>query len=179
MFIIEKFTSDYKERVRAWEEARDRWIDDDPSMYGGYRTERDYASKHPRPGTTFFGVLKASVIIIPALLILAFLIFFIVDNSGSSEESKKPETTKVSNGQECQGFKVGDHVRVQYGDYADKVGTIIGGCKSTENYQVKLDDHQTAEIDRDGIEGQTDVSNRTIGVDSTSNLVVIYEPKKQ
>ena len=177
MFVIEKLISDHRAGVAAWETARDKWIDEDQSMYGNYRTKRDYARKHPRPGSTFFAVSKGVAI---SMLIATVAIggsILIVHTAKSNQKSEKTETVQVSKDKNCQHLNVGDYVRIQYGDYEDKKGTVIGGCNPSENYQVKLDDNQMAEIQGDGIEDPVDVSNRLLSVDSIKNLVVIHEPK--
>lgn len=177
MFVIEKAINDYRDRVDRWERARDKWIADDPSEYG-YRSERDYESKHPRPGSRVRAIGGVIMPVFLVMMVAGTIATVVVSNSREAKKNPKPEAAKVE-GKNCRDFNMNDHVRVQYGDYENTTGIIVGGCEGTQSYQVKFDGNQKKNVPNDGESGDVDVGGRIIGVDSSDNLVVIEEPKKE
>ena len=108
------------------------------------------------------------------LIVIFYLIFSFF--TGMAENDKK-EKNMTRAGMTCRMFNKGDHVAIQYGDYENLRGILVGGCNDGENYQVKLDEKQGIE---DGYKDDNsrdkkikDVSNFNISVDSYKNLVVI------
>ena len=176
MFVIQKYLHDRKKKIEAWEESRDRWINEG----NGWRSENDYKEKHPRPGVVSEALIKIIPIVAVVALVIFLLVNLIIDKvQASNSVQTKTVSSLIKDGDRCGEFRKGDKVVVQYGDYAETVGTIIGGCRSDEDYQVKLDDKQLAYIRGDGEEGKADVSNKLITVDSNRNLVVIDHAEKK
>lgn len=168
MFIIENWLQSRKDRIRAWEEARDRWVNEDSN---GWRNKRDYEVSHPKPVTDlgFIGRL-ASIIAISLCVVLLFAGFI-------REQVNKPDVPKKVT-TNCGEFNKGDLVKIEAGDYADLTGRLIGGCEKNKDYQVKLDPSQRANLPNDGTNTEQEVGGKVIGVNSSSNLVVLEGVKK-
>lgn len=173
MFVVQKFFNDFRDKDEAWERARDKWIAEGERSDGyNYRSEGEYERKHPRPSVKLKTRIRAFFVVLAALALLGLMGLFIHD------QVTKPKPPEVAQSKNCQAFNKDDHVRIQYGDYASTTGRIIGGCEGSQPYQVKLDPDQKASVPGDGLAEQVDVSNRTIGVDSQNNLVVIEDKKE-
>lgn len=176
MFIIEKFISDYRKSVKDWEEARDEWVND-PKYANRYRDVITYERNHPRP-TNWLVVIGRSIAIGVCVGLLGVLIIGFGKEIVVSDKNQ-PQDTVVQSDKNCESFNRGDKVRIQYGNYAGNVGTIIGGCEADEAYQVKIDAGSKANMPNDNSPEPIDVSGRTISVDSKKNLVQINEPSAE
>jgi len=172
MFVIDKLKQDLKERQDAWERARDKWV-----LEGKYRYHSDYEDRFPKPGHyfrfAFRGLLIGSIISVLILLMVGFI--------NEQKEANKNKTTETSEAEEkdCKSFNKDDYVRIQYGDYSDLTGNIVGGCEPRESYQVRLSEGQKAWVRNDGIRDKVDVGDRIIGVNTYKNLVVVEEPEEE
>lgn len=173
MFIIENALDNYRKATERWEDAREKWVNS-----GDYRYERDYEEKHPRP-LNWVKVIGKSVAIGVCIGLMGVLIIGFAKEVKVSNDNKPKEETAQTDGKNCQAFNKGDKVRVQYGDYIGNVGTIIGGCESTEDYQVKIDEGSMANIGNDGNEAAIAVGGRTIAVDDKKNLVKVEDAPKE
>jgi len=173
MFIIDNYFTERKEKIRGWEQARDRYLaqDRDENGYRIYHRDKDsYAAEHPYP-VADFGFIARIVGLAVATIVIVGAVTLAIMHHKPSQPPKPAEKTAQT--EKCGDFKLHDHVIIQYGNYATNQGTIIGGCDSDHDYQVKLDTGQKAEVPYDGESEPVDVSNKIIGVDSSSNLVVI------
>lgn len=176
MFILEDYFLNRKDKIKAWEDHRERWLKEDEH---GWRDRSQFEREHPYPVADLGFIARWVALIAIVLFIVGTAIALIMNHESKPKEEKKETATvqQAENGTKCgHKFKINDHVRIQYGTYVDKIGRIIGGCDGTEEYQVKLDDKQTingAYNEDTSQYHKEDVSGRIIGVDNDNNLVVI------
>lgn len=187
MFVLENYINTRKEKINAWLIARDKWVAADSY---GYRSERDYERKYPFPVAKWDVIGRVFVICFLVLMLVgtvASTIYHSVQQSHTPQavaarEAHKAEEARaesaIQSGDKCGEFKKNDHIRIQYGDYVGLTGSIVGGCRKSENYQIKLDPNQKADVSSDGNSDKVDVGGWTIAVDSSSNLVVVEQPKE-
>lgn len=175
MFVIEKLQDDYRRDVEAWNAACKKWVNGGGEYL--YRNEREYREEHPHPKDKFVIAWRAFVIAVCVAAFAALIMLVIVPGAKNHKTEKKevPVAEVHKNGDDCQGYKVGDHIRIQYGDYEGVTGTLIGGCKQDQDYQIKIDQNQNANTDSDSSTEKVDVSGNIIGVNSHKNIVVIKE----
>lgn len=186
MFIIQSYFNNRRQKLQDWEAAREKMRNNGEVYY----SEREIERRYPYPVVNWKKVSYALYIVIMIMAVVSFVLFMSI--SAMKENDKKPQPNKPTknsvqvqikdkpkprinenpptNGS-CNGFNLNDHIRIQYGDYADKTGKIVGGCKEGEDYQVKLDDKQSIV----SYSEKVDVGGKIIAVDTNKNLVVIKE----
>lgn len=120
IFVLESYLKSRRDKIEAWEEARDNWVNEDKDKYY-YRNNQDWAKKHPYP---VFRWNKFVEIALPVLLVL-FLAGGVTALTlhHTSTPSNTKHTTQTT--QKKTSFKVGDKVQVVYGDYEDSTGVIV------------------------------------------------------
>ena len=189
MFVIENFLESRKQAIQKWEVASQK-----VSYEADYSSEIDrWEERNPRPKSVRHYLTNALIVLVAGLIVFG-LVMMVQNNIESynspeavaarqeaaekKEEQKKAEAEAVANGEvnNCKKFNTEDYVRVQYGDFAEAEGVIIGGCEENEHYQVKLAEGAQGRVEGDGVGGRVDVSGRTISVDSPDNLVVVEKP---
>lgn len=169
-FFFEQLIDLFKTKQANYERSMQKWIKagDDGDGYN-YRSERNYRHRYGEsPMEKLKKVVQIAWISVLCVILLIFC-FWITSASVIREETAMKEAYA---GKNCKGHNMGDHVKVQYGGWADTTGIIVGGCDHGENYQVKLD-KQMYNVDNDGNNDPVDVGGKIIGVDTYRNLIKI------
>lgn len=177
MFIISNFLNNRKDKLATWRAARNKFENSEEYEFH-WQLDR-WDQKHPKPVKQWADVkwtIMGGALIFLAISGIVGLGFTVSDN-----QSKKPKTSQAAKketpSKNCRDFNKGDYVRIQYGNYVNTNGTIIGGCDYDNDYQVKIDEGTKTDLPQDGTYEPVDVGGRTIGVDSKSNLVIIEKDK--
>jgi hypothetical protein len=173
MFVIEKLLNDHRAAVERWEIAREKWKGEHD-----YYSNSDYEERYPRPLNWVKVIARSTVIGVAVGLFMVVFIGFLKEIKVEQQNKPKEETAQAE-GKNCKYFNKNDYVRIQYGDYANINGRIIGGCEEHNDYQVKLDENSWANLPSDGNESAVDVGGRTISVDSYKNLAVVEDKKEE
>ncbi len=168
-FFFEQIIDWFKTKESDYERSVERWIRAGDSDGYNYRTRRDYEHRYGEgPTAKLKAITKIVFTVILGLVGAAFFIF-IINNSIVTEEQK---TKEAYAGHGCKAHDMGDRVKVQYGDWADATGVIVGGCEHDEDYQIKLD-KQMYNVANDGNDDPVLVEGRVLSVDTYRNLIKI------
>lgn len=182
MFIIEKLLQDYRNKVDAWQKARDEWVKGGNEY--GYRNNREYEDSHPRPTNWVRIVWKVLMIKVCIALAVFLMIGFIKEVNNRPHDTKKKESAKVvtyKNGDKCGNFYVGDIATIKYGDYEGAEVKIIGGCSNDEDYKVVATKDQLIHGAGSATEDETDthiMPGAKFSVNTAKNLIMTGHVKE-
>jgi hypothetical protein len=116
IFIVEHYLKTRSAKIKAWEKARDQWINEKDQYY---RSEKDWERRRPYPVMKFNGkkvltwAITACVVHVAVFGVLWFIQNDSTSNKNSSQVDKKYNP------------KVGDTVKVAYGDFKDSTGELV------------------------------------------------------
>ena len=165
--LIQMLIEKYHDRIEQWEKDRDEWASENEYRYP-YEYERHVA--HPRKK------LMTAVRLTLTVVAIAFLIFFATLMAIATQQKEDKRYAEISYGKNCKAHNMGDRVKINYGTYAEKIGTIVGGCEKDVNYRVKFEAGQSMDYPSDGQETIA-LREDTIDVDSYRNLTKIEDKK--
>lgn len=169
-FFFEQLIDWFKTKQANYELSMQKWIKagDDGDGYN-YRSERDYRHRYGEsPIEKLKKVGQIAWISVLCVILLVFCIW-ITSASVARDETAMKEAYA---GKNCKGHNMDDRVKVQYGDWADATGVIVGGCDPGEDYQIKLD-KQMYNVANDGDGDPVLVEGRVLSVDTYRNLIKI------
>lgn len=171
MFVIEKLLDDHRTKVKAWEEARDTWVNG-----SSYRYRREYEDAHPRPGTWVKNSLQAVGIFLVIVGVVGVILSLCIGakNDHKNHPSKKPATSSVQ--KKDVTYKVGDKVQVVFGDYKDSVGVIVKLDDDDAIIKLTNSTFTHAMADADDRNGGQD-NGSLLSINSLGNLVPYKETK--
>lgn len=168
IFLVEQMIKNYKDSVRDWEREAEEW-----AGQSSYRSAYEFKriKKHPRRK------YEIALAVLGYALMLAFIALFVIAITNESvEENRKAqaEENKVLAGKNCKAFNASDKVIIKSGDYTDTSGVIIGGCGKDQEYQVRVDKGEKADLPNDG-EDAIDVGGKIVNISTKKDLILSTE----